>query len=100
MKIIQIEKLSNGSHRNQSGNIATIPRGWAVVPKGLETPNFPFGEIEVSQINGVEVVTKWTATDIPVIEKTEPSFTPSAQDDVDTMLVDHELRLTMIELGV
>lgn len=30
----------------------------------------------------------------------EPEFEPSAQDDMDAMLVDHEYRLTLLELGV
>lgn len=61
MKIIEILKLSNGSHRNQTGNFNIIPNGWAVVPDDVETPNFPFGEIEVSEIDGVMTVTKWVA---------------------------------------
>lgn len=100
MQIIEIEKLSNGAHRNQSGVFATIPKGWAVVPQDLKTPNFPFGEIEVEEIDGKMVVTKWTATERPEEPEEEDVFTPTAQDDADTMLIDHELRLTMLELGV
>lgn len=29
-----------------------------------------------------------------------PVETPSAQDDTDAMLIDHEYRLTLLELGV
>jgi hypothetical protein len=102
MRIIEIEKRSNGSHRNQSGNITIIPDGWAVVPDDLETVNFPFGEIEVAEIDGIMVVTSWTPNEMPKIEEEEKSeeFKPTAQDDIDTMLIDHELRLTMLELGV
>jgi hypothetical protein len=30
----------------------------------------------------------------------EPVVEPSAQEDTDAMLIDHELRLTMLELGL
>ena len=39
---------------------------------------------------------EWKAT--RPAEPTEPE--PTAQDDTDAMLVDHELRITMLELGV
>lgn len=59
MKIIEIQSLENGAHRNQSWNSETIPDGWALIPDGFETPNFPFGEIvaeEVTYYNEVEVL--------------------------------------------
>lgn len=65
MRIIEIEKLDNGAHRNQDGSFLKIPEGWAVIPDTLETGNFPFGEIEAEEINGVMTVTKWTPIDIP-----------------------------------
>ena len=44
----------------------------------------------------VEAWEEWKAT-LP----TEPTETePTAQDDTDAMLVDHEFRITMLELGV
>lgn len=67
-KIIEINALENGSHRNQTGIFETIPEGWAVVPDDIETPNFPFGEVEVDG----NVVTKWTAVEIPKIEEETP----------------------------
>lgn len=33
-------------------------------------------------------------------EANQPVETPSAQDDTDAMLIDHEYRLTMLELGI
>ena len=65
MKIVEIEALSNGSHRNQTGNFKTIPEGYAVIPDSLKTPNFPFGDIVVAEINGVFTVTHWTAGNAP-----------------------------------
>lgn len=34
------------------------------------------------------------------VPQPEPAFEPTAQDDTDAMLVDHELRLTLLELGL
>lgn len=65
MKIIEIVPLSNGAHRNQNGNLNTIPSGWAVIPSDIICENFPFGEVEVVEINGVMTVTKWTPSEIP-----------------------------------
>ena len=65
MTIIEIEALSNGSHRNHTGNINPIPEGWAVIPEGMETPNFPFGDVEVKKVDGVMTVTKWVAGETP-----------------------------------
>lgn len=33
-------------------------------------------------------------------EPVEPDYTPTPQDDTDAMLVDHEYRITLLELGV
>lgn len=69
MRIVEIKAIENNGHRNQIGDIKTIPEGWAIVPESLETPNFPFGNIEVEEINGVMTVTKWTACACPEPEK-------------------------------
>lgn len=56
-------------------------------------------ELPSEKVDGV-----WTKTDnFPTIEypSVEPEEKkPSAQDDTDAMLIDHEYRLTMLELGV
>ncbi len=75
MKIIEIQALSNGGHRNQTSDNLNIPDGWAVVPDDMETPNFPFGEVTAKEIDGVMTVTKWVAGTIP--ETTETTPTPS-----------------------
>ena len=75
MKIIEIKALENGAHRNLSGVFFSVPNGWAVVPEDIETPNFPFGEIEVAEINGVMTVTKWTAGEIPETPEEEAPIT-------------------------
>lgn len=89
MKIIEIKALDNGAHRNQEGVFFEIPpEGWAVIPDDMETPNFPFGEIETTEetvtevetVDGEEVekvigtrqvVTKWIAGTIPEVEEPE-----------------------------
>lgn len=71
MTIIEISALENGAHRNQSGNMCTIPDGWAVIPDGMEIENFPFGNVAVEEINGVMTVTSWTPGEIP-----EPGHEP------------------------
>lgn len=63
MKLIEIEALNNGAHRNQASeaDIEIMP-GWAVIPEEIEIPNtFPFVNIEVE--NGV--VTSMTAGVVP-----------------------------------
>lgn len=99
MTIIEITALSNGAHRNQTGTFSTIPDGWAIIPDGMETTNFPFGEVEVAEINGVMTVTKWTAGTIPEPEP-EPEPEPTTDEILLELAADHEARICMMELGV
>lgn len=71
MRIIKIETLQNGGHANSIGDFDFIPKGFAVIPDNIETPNFPFGEIKVEEINGVMTVTKWIAGKIPESDEIE-----------------------------
>ena len=79
MRIIEIAAQDNGAHRNQTANLKTVPAGWAVIPDGMETPNFPFGDITVEEMDGVMVVTSWTAGIIPEPELI-PEQSPTAED--------------------
>lgn len=79
MKLIEIKSLENGGHRNAAGDFKTIPEGWAVIPDGIETLNFPFGEVEVEEIDGTMTVTKWTPGTIPEIKETEKPVSPIEQ---------------------
>lgn len=74
MRIIEIAPLSNGAHRNQSGDFSTVPSGWAVIPDDMVCENFPFGKVEVAEVDGVMTVTKWTAGEMP-----EPEPMPEPQ---------------------
>lgn len=80
MRIIEITALSNGAHRNQTGNFSTIPDGWAVIPDGMETANFPFGEVTVND-SAPPVVTSWTAGELPEPEP-DPEPTPTTEERV------------------
>lgn len=65
MRIIEIIAQDNGAHRNQNSGLSVIPEGWAVIPVDMVCENFPFGEVEVAEINGVMTVTNWTPGKIP-----------------------------------
>lgn len=83
MRIIEIAPLENGAHRNQNGGLTVVPEGWAVVPYDMECENFPFGEVEVEEINGVMTVTKWTPGEMPEPEPIpEPESEPSVWDEL------------------
>jgi hypothetical protein len=84
MRIIEITALSNGAHRNQTCNLKTVPSGWAVVPEAIKTENFPFGDIEVEEINGVMTVVSWSAREIPVVEEVEAE--PTTDDVLNALL--------------
>ena len=99
MRIIKIEPFDNGAHANQIGYLEVAPDGWAVIPDEILCENFPFGDVEGEEIDGVVTVTKWTPGTIPEPEPL-PTPGPTAQDDTDSMLVDHEYRIAMLELGL
>lgn len=82
MRIIEIAPLDNGAHRNQSGGLSVVPDGWAVIPADMECENFPFGNVEVAEINGVMAVTKWTPLPMPEPEP-EPEPEPNVWDELD-----------------
>lgn len=66
MRIIKIDPFDNGAHANQIGHLDVVPDGWAVIPDAMLCENFPFGDVEVEEIDGVVTVTKWTPGTIPV----------------------------------
>jgi hypothetical protein len=89
MRIIEIAPLENGAHRNQTiGNgfyFSKLPAGWAIIPADMETPNFPFGEVEVAEIDGVMTVTEWTAGTMPEPEpEAEPE--PTQMDRIEAQV--------------
>lgn len=81
MKIIRIEPNGNGSHNNLATNgTIPVPDGWAIIPEGMETPNFPFGDITVDN-QTPPVVTSWTPLPIP-----EPEPAPEPEPTADEVL--------------
>ena len=79
MYMLEIEALSNGAHRNQTF-IGTLPEGWATIPDDMVTENFPFGEVEVEEIDGVMTVTKWIPGVMPEPEPEPEPVEPEADD--------------------
>lgn len=95
MRIVEIEALPNGGHRNQTGEFSVIPNGYAVIPEDMETPNFPFGEVIAKEIDGVMTVTKWVAGTIPEEEPTPQPISEVEQLRAD---VDYIAVMTGVEL--
>lgn len=85
MNMIEIIALENGAHRNQNGGLSVVPSGWAVIPADMECENFPFGEVEVAEVNGVMTVTKWTPGEMPEPEP-ELEAEPTTEEILDAML--------------
>lgn len=83
MKIIEIQGLSNGAHRNQETTSTRVPDGWAVIPADVSIPEtFPFVDI---QVEGNKVVSM-TAGVVPEPEpepEPEPTETEQLRADVD-----------------
>lgn len=83
MKIIEIKPLSNGAHRNQTGNFLSILTGWAVIPEDVPIPEtFPFVDLVVE---GNTVVTM-TAGVVPEPEpepEPEPTEMEQLRADID-----------------
>lgn len=108
MIMLEIVALENGAHRNQTFS-GFLPDGWALVPDGIEMPDtFPFVNIEVANDDeGRAVVVCMTAGVVPEPDpepdpepEDEADAEPSAADDTAAMLIDHEYRLTLLELGL
>lgn len=83
MRIIEIQALPNGAHRNQTTTSTTIPTGWAEIPADVSIPEtFPFVDI---QVEGNKVVSM-TAVVVPEPEpqpEPEPTETEQLRADVD-----------------
>lgn len=85
MTIIEISTLENGAHRNQIGNMCTIPDGWAVIPESMETKNFPFGTITADDTLDPKVVTSWEPLPVPEPEP-EPEPEPTTDEILNVLL--------------
>jgi hypothetical protein len=88
MKLIKIDVFKSGAHLVAINNvIKEIPSGWALLPDDMETPNLPYGDITVEEIDGVPTVTSWTAGEIPEMPETpEVKAEPTADELIDILL--------------
>lgn len=83
MRIIEIDPLENGAHRNQNGGVSSVPDGWAVLADDMVCENFPFGEITVDN-QTPPVVTSWTPLPMPDPEP-EPEPEPTADERISSL---------------
>ena len=90
MKIIKITPFENGAHDNQTAiGSMIVPDGWAILPDGMETPNFPFGDITVDN-QTPPVVTSWTPLPIPEPEPA-PEPEPTADERISALEAENHL---------
>lgn len=99
MQIVEIVAFPNGAHNNQVIDCAIpVPDGWAVIPDDMDTPNFPFGDIEVAEIDGVMTVTSWTPGDMPGPEP-EPAPEPTVIEQLRDQVADLQNQILTMRLG-
>jgi hypothetical protein len=69
MRIVEIKAQENGAHKNQELSFdLPVAAGWAVIPDDVICGNFPFGEVEATEVDGVMTVTKWLPLPMPTPE--------------------------------
>ena len=96
MKIIKITPFENGAHDNQTAiGSMIVPDGWAILPDGMETPNFPFGDITVDN-QTPPVVTSWTPLPIPEPEPA-PEPEPMADERISALEAENHLLNQQVE---
>lgn len=107
MKIIKINPLADGSRPPiQDWSKKTPPDGYAFCPDEFvavfySTSPAGFVNIEVAGDTVVAMTINQEAYDAYVARNPEPSDPePSEEDDTASMLIDHEYRLTLLELGL
>lgn len=74
MRMIEIVKGDNGSHRNQECRftLSKIPEGWAVIPSDFPVPpSFPFVDLTVED----GIVTKMEELEVPEVAEYVPPKT-------------------------
>lgn len=84
---IKIEAFPNGAHDNLvEDELSTLEPGWAVMAADPATlPNFPFGNFEVDDVDGVPhmIADSWEPLPIPEFpEEDLPENTPTGDTDV------------------
>lgn len=98
MLIVELVPQSNGARRNQMGRNCPVPDGWVQIPAAMEqeaAAYLPFLDLTIE--NGrVTAVAQGPIPD----PAPEPETAPATEDDLMAIAVDHEYRLTLLELGV
>ena len=98
LTIIKIEPEPWGAHLLQTQSHRTenwMGEGWIAVPETLEAALYACGgycELEIRDGALVGLT--------PTARPPEPEPAPTAQEDAEAMLVDHEYLLTLLELGL
>lgn len=83
MRIIEIQPLENGAHRNQTTTSTAIPTGWAEIPADVAIPEtFPFVDLQVEG-NKVVSMTAGVVPDPEPEPDPEPTETEQLRADVD-----------------
>lgn len=86
MQMLEIAALPNGAHRNQTYN-GELPDGWALIPDKLGTlRNFPFGTVEVQELEGVSVVVSWEPGELPEASSEQTQEQPTQLDRIEAQL--------------
>lgn len=87
MKMLEINALENGAHRNQDYH-GFLPSGWAVIPEDMTLPaTFPFVEVEAKDVvhyiepaeEGQEPRTYTVLTVVSMTEGIMPEPTPKPE---------------------
>ena len=97
MLIIKIESNDNGQHlfQSQSHRTSCWLDGYIAVPEDLKKTVFEckgYCELIIEDNVLTNIIPR---TDLMPVKTVKPT----AQDDMDAMMVDHEYRLTLLELG-
>ena len=83
MKLIEVQAMDNGAHRNQTTTSTTIPTGWAEIPANVAIPEtFPFVDLVVEGQRGVSM-TDGVVPDPEPKPEPEPTETEQLRADVD-----------------
>lgn len=91
LTIVEIISDAFGGHNNHTAYYSIpVPDGWAVISPEVGTPktleNFPFGNFEVEEIDGVLYMKKDSWTPLPMPEpapEPEPEDETSVWDELD-----------------
>ena len=84
MRIVEIQALDNGAHRNQTvSGAVSVPTGWAEIPADVAIPEtFPFVDLVVEG-NQVVSMTAGVVPDPEPQPEPEPTETEQLRADVD-----------------